>query len=131
MSSDNLSTLRKCGPGDEWALALVGAATFLQSFAGVLDGADILAHCRHQHAPEKYLAWLSSPQIHICVAELNEAPVGYVMLCPPDLPVATSTEDIEIKRIYLLHRFQGRGVGKVLMDWAVNDTLVKALSALL
>jgi diamine N-acetyltransferase len=125
MPSDNASTLRTCSPGDEQALALVGGATFLESFAGFLEGADILAHCRHQHAPEKYLAWLSSSQIQICVAEIKQAPVGYVMLCPPDLPVATTPEDTEIKRIYLLHRFQGWGIGKALMDWAVEQANVQ------
>lgn len=36
-------SLRRCGVDDANALALVGQATFLESFAGTLDGADILA----------------------------------------------------------------------------------------
>ena len=50
MSLNEEIALRCCVPGDEEALALVGAATFLETFAGLLTGPDILAHCRVQHA---------------------------------------------------------------------------------
>jgi len=46
MSLNHEIALRRCVPGDEEALALVGAATFLETFAGLLAGPDILAHCR-------------------------------------------------------------------------------------
>jgi diamine N-acetyltransferase len=121
MPSDHVFTLRTCVLGDEYALSLVGAATFLESFAGFLEGEDLLFHCRHQHALEKYLAWLESTQFQLCLAEVKKSPVGYVMLCPPELPIATNPDDIEVKRIYILHRFQGCGIGKALMDWAVQQ----------
>jgi GNAT superfamily N-acetyltransferase len=112
--------LRACGAGGEEKLALVGAASFLEAFAGVLPGADVLTHCRNQHSKEKYAALLGSPETHACVAEVKEAPVGYAMLCPPDLPVAVTADDIELKRIYLLHRFQGSGIGAALMEWSIE-----------
>ena len=31
-----------------------------------------------------------------------------------------TAEDVELKRIYLLHRFQGSGMGTALMDWSVE-----------
>jgi diamine N-acetyltransferase len=112
--------LRLCGPGDEERLALVGAASFLEAFAGFLDGEDILAHCRKQHSAEKYAAMVADGGTHACVAEMEGAPVGYAMVCAPDLPVPTTADDMELKRIYLLHRFQGSGIGAALMDWSVE-----------
>jgi ribosomal protein S18 acetylase RimI-like enzyme len=111
--------LRICVPGDEEALALVGAATFLETFAGLLTGPDILAHCRVQHAVSQYAAWLADAKYRLCLAELQSAPVGFAMLSPPDLPVTVTADDIELKRIYLLHRFQGGGLGRRLLDWSV------------
>ncbi|MGC2161890.1 MAG: GNAT family N-acetyltransferase [Silvibacterium sp.] len=112
--------LRVCGPGSEEKLALVGAASFLEAFAGFLDGEDILAHCRKHHSMAKYAAMMADPETRVCMAEINEAPVGYAVVCPPDLPVPTTAGDMELKRIYLLHRFQGSGMGAALMQWSVD-----------
>jgi len=114
--------IRSGVPGDEQALALVGQATFLESFAGVLSGADILAHCATQHSPEIYRAWLADPRVRTWMAEMEpgQAPVGYLVLAPANLPLADLRDnDLEIKRIYLLHRVQGTGIGKRLMDEAI------------
>jgi len=112
--------LRRAGPDDAEALALVGAATFLETFAGVLPGPDILAHCRAQHAAERYAGWLADG----CPAWLAEAeggaPVGYLLLAPPDLPVPTGPGDVEVKRIYAFSRWHGAGLGRALMDAAAD-----------
>lgn len=112
--------LRVCGSGDEEKLALVGAASFLEAFAGFLEGEDILAHCRKHHSAEKYAAMLADPGTVACVAEVQGAAVGYAVVCAPDLPVPTTADDMELKRIYLLHRFQGSGMGAALMQWSVD-----------
>jgi GNAT superfamily N-acetyltransferase len=114
-------SLRVCQPGDEQALSLVASASFLEAFAGTLDGPDILAHCLQNNSVAKYMAWLADPAVRIAVAEIKGAPVGYALLCPPDLPIPCTPADIELKRIYLLHRFQGLGVGAALLQWAANE----------
>ena len=48
------SDLRQCASGDEAALALVGQATFLETFAGILGGEDIVAHCANAHTAHLY-----------------------------------------------------------------------------
>ena len=108
--------------GDENALSAVGKASFLEAFAGILDGADILAHCERQHSAAVYRDWLDDAAMRIWLAEASPgaAPVGYLVLAPATLPVAAPrADDLEIKRIYLLHRFHGQRVGRQLMDAAV------------
>ncbi len=112
--------LRVCRPEDAERLALVGAATFLEAFAGFLKGEDILAHCRKHHSAEKYAAMLADAETKIVTAEVKGSAVGYAVVCPPDLPVPTTADDLELKRIYLLHRFQGSGMGAALMEWSVD-----------
>ena len=115
-------TLRPATPADADMLALVGRATFLQSYAHDLTGADILLHSEHQHAPAIYTAWLESPDAACCLVETpTAAPVGYAVLCPPDLPVPLQPGDLELKRIYVLHRFQGGGTGSALLRWAMDE----------
>lgn len=115
-------TIRPCTPGDAEALALVGQATFLETYAEVLPAADILSHCRHQHSAELYAQWLADADYRLwiaCVAETGVA-VGYAVLCPCDLPIPTGPSDLELKRIYLLARHHGGGVGAGLMAAAVE-----------
>jgi len=114
--------IRPCGRGDALALSTVGSATFLETYAGIIDGADSLAHCRTQHAAEAYDAWLANPATPLLLAtvEPGACPIGYAMVAPPDLPVATGDADVELKRIYVLHRFHGGGVGPALLDAAVE-----------
>jgi ribosomal protein S18 acetylase RimI-like enzyme len=126
--------IRKCAPGDEGTLSLIGQATFLESFAGILPGKDILLHCARQHAVEKYAGWLREPASTIWLVEIEpkQAPIGYLVLTTPDLPVADiSSGDVEIKRIYLLHRFQGAGIGRRLMEQARSHALAHNVRRLL
>lgn len=115
--------IRPCGPGDAAALALVGQATFLETYAHVLPGADIVFHCAHEHAEGRYADWLQRPgEYRLWAADVagGGPMVGYVMLSPPDLPVALGPRELEIKRIYLLSRFHGGGVGARLMQTALE-----------
>lgn len=121
MSTD--VTLRRCGSGDEAALALIGQATFLETFAGVLGGADILAHCAKAHAVALYATWLAASDHALWLAELapGAAPVGYLVLAPAQLPLADlDAGDLEIKRIYLPDKLRGRGLGRQLMSAAID-----------
>lgn len=114
--------IRRCTPGDEAALALVGQATFLETFAGILGGNDILAHCAKAHTVELYRTWLADPSHALWIAEVNpgNAPIGYMVLTPPQLPIPTTAGDVELKRIYLLGKFQGAGVGNRLVAAAIT-----------
>lgn len=112
--------IRACGPDDAAALALVGAATFLETYAELLPGVDIVAHCREAHAEAAYAAALRDPDVEFRLAETTTqgAPAGYLMLGPPTLDGA-SQSDLEVRRIYVLARFQGAGAGARLMAEAI------------
>jgi GNAT superfamily N-acetyltransferase len=114
-------------------LALIGSATFLETFAGVLEGGAIVAHCLREHSPAAYrgqfdrgaCAWL---------AESGEggAPIGFALLGLTDLPGSDPAgADLELKRIYTLSRFHGSGVGSELMHRAVECAREKGAGRLL
>src|SRR5687768_10971253 len=96
--------LRSCAAGDEAALALVGQASFLETFAGILGGRDIVQHCERAHARSVYRAWLDDSACALWLAEVapGDAPVGYAVVAPAQLPLADlDPSDLELKRIYL------------------------------
>ena len=112
-------TIREAGEDDAATLALIGAATFLETFAGIIDGAAIVAHCAAHHSEAAYRAYLASgARAWLAEAQPGGAPIGFVLVGSPDLTAAVEG-DIELKRIYSLSRFHGSGLGAALMQCAV------------
>lgn len=120
MATDVSWRIRQATREDVGALALIGAATFLETFADVLDGAAIVAHCERAHSRAAYEAYLDAgAQAWLAEVEPGQAPVGYALSAEPDLPGARES-DRELKRIYSLSRFHGSGLGAALMTAAVE-----------
>jgi len=115
--------VRRAGANDAPALAAVALATFLETFAGVLTGPDILAHCAANSSVAKFAAWASASKCSAVIAEHanGAAPLGYALVTPPDLPVATGEGDLELRRIYALSVTRGTGLGAALLAAAIAD----------
>lgn len=123
MATNRPARVRLATMADAPALSLVGSATFLETFANLHSAEDILAHCHRNHAPAVYERWMSDPRgaAWLLGAQPGDAPVGYAVLAPSDVPVPDPRDDdLEVKRIYLLQPFQGAGWGRKLMDAAVE-----------
>ncbi len=114
--------LHRAGPADAAALALVAGATFLEAFAGILDGPDIVAHVTRNSSVAAFEAYLADGAIAtLAGAEAGGAPIGYSLLTTPDLPVGPEAGDVELKRIYALFPTHGTGLGPALMARAIED----------
>lgn len=106
---------------DSEALAYLGAATFLATFAFDHPGKPLIEHLRDQHSAAYYATALDTLGIDILIGETSlGAPVGYAMITPPSHPDVQQDGDIELKRIYLLGPWQGGGNGKDLLDRVLN-----------
>lgn len=113
--------LRRAGPGDAGKLALIGAATFLESFADDHDGDEVVKFVANDHSIAAYEAALADPRIAIwLVEEIAGAPVGYATLVPASLPGTDADADVELKRIYMLSKWHGARFGSALYE-AVED----------
>ncbi|MGB7405039.1 MAG: GNAT family N-acetyltransferase [Pacificimonas sp.] len=125
--SDDDFTVRQAGERDGAALSLVARTTFHETFAGILTGKDIVQHCAENYAPDSFskgTAWLAE--------EDRGAPVGYAFTTEPDLPeIETRSGDVEVKKIYVLSRWHGTGVGSALMAVAADKARRDGASRLL
>lgn len=147
-------TLRRATLADAPALALAGAATFLEAFTWMLPGADIVTHCHKHHTAAAYEHYMEQRDTRVTVAVTGSAVghedepgsvVGYAMLCAPELPsFDVQPTDIELKRIYLFSRFRtvavldaagetiaGLRPAKALLNAAVADARALGRSRLL
>jgi ribosomal protein S18 acetylase RimI-like enzyme len=124
LSADAGWRLKRATAADAAALSLVASACFLETFAGILQGADIVAHCAKANSQDVFGAWADDTGSRIVIAEITNgaAPIGYSVLTSSDLPaVDTGPADIELRRIYTLSRAHGTGLGPALMAQAVLD----------
>jgi ribosomal protein S18 acetylase RimI-like enzyme len=123
---------RRAVAKDAVALSLLGGATFLASFANDHPGEALIAHIQTAHGVDHYRAALIDPDQTVLIGETPlGAPVGYAMLTPPHLPVATDDRDIELKRIYLLSGWQGSGHGDRLMARVFEEIRLRGARRLL
>lgn len=108
---------------DAAACSLIAGASFLEAFAGVLDGVDIVAHVADKSSEATFRGWIADPGsvVTLAVADRGSAPIGYTVLTAPDLPVAARAGDLELKRIYTLAPWHGGGLGAALMAAALVD----------
>jgi len=124
LSADTGWRLKRATAADAAALSLVASACFLETFAGILQGVDIVAHCATANDAGVYRGWADDSGIRVVVAEIANggAPIGYSVLTSPDFPaVETQPDDIELRRIYTLSRAHGTGLGPALMAQALLD----------
>jgi len=124
-------SVRKAGNDDADRLALIGSATFLETFAGILDGDAIVAHCAKEHSASAYRAYAEAGA-HAWLAEMEPggAPIGFALVGTANLPGARP-EDLELKRIYTLSRCHGLGVGAALMNAAADHARHRRAARLL
>ena len=114
--------LRLCVQADAPTLAVIAAATMLETYAGWISGRALLAHCGKHHVPSAYEAILRQPETRAWLAEVNPdaAPIGYTMLTAPDFPEElVRADDLELRRIYLFSRFHRAGIGGRMLEAAL------------
>lgn len=116
--------VRRVGIEAADSLALIGSATFLETFADAVDSRSMVAHCVKEHSASAYRQHLDRPRAAAWLAETatGNGPIGYALLCAGDLPVI-EPGDIELKRIYTLSRFHGTSVGVQLLTCAQDQAV--------
>jgi diamine N-acetyltransferase len=113
--------LRRASVADAPRLALIGPATFLESFANDHDIEQVLPWIDETHSRAWWAEALADPDKAVwLVEEAVGCPVGYAMAQPSALPFTDATTDYELKRIYMLSKWHGSGWGAKLYQ-AVED----------
>ncbi len=122
--------LRRATGDDAGKLALIGAASFLETFANDHPGDATVGFIRDYHSENAWAATLAKPDVAVwIVEEVAGCPVGYAVLAPGSLP-GTTTDDAELKRIYVLSRWHGTRVGRDLFDVAEVEARARGAARL-
>lgn len=108
--------IRIAEPGDQGLLAEIGARTFRQAFARDNTPEDMAAYLAASFSPALQAAELADPDSTFLLAEAQGETVGYARVLRAPAPVCIpGLLPIEIRRLYAVGSWIGRGVGAALM----------------
>lgn len=114
--------IRRGEKSDANLLSELGAKTFFDTFAKDNTKQDIDAYLKQSFSPEIQLADLSSPDVIYFIAEIEDTPAGYAQLVLGSRQESIQgAQPMEIKRIYALQDYIGRGIGSQLMKAAIHE----------
>jgi ribosomal protein S18 acetylase RimI-like enzyme len=111
-------TIRKALKNDIKELAELASTTYVDAFGSSFRQEELQSRLE-QTRSESYFAKVLKRDV-ILVAEKHTRFVGYVEFGKPDLLVATEENDQEISRLYVRKEWQGKGIGKSLIDAALS-----------
>ena len=107
-------------PSEANLLADISRTTFAETFAPVNTPEDMAIFMERQFTAEQLKAEMGKPGYLHLLASYNGAPAGYLFLKKQTHPALNLAAALEISRIYCLQAFQGKGVGKAMMEYALQ-----------
>lgn len=116
-----LLSLRNCTPEDVNTLRELSIKTYYDTFASMCAPADMDTYLAEAYDKNKLLGELRDEHTSFFFLYANERLAGYLKL--NEAPSQTDLNDelsLEIERIYISAAFQGKGLGRYLMEQAVH-----------
>lgn len=115
--------IRLADARDHGLLAELGERTFRDTFARDNTPDDMAAYLASSFSPEIQAAELADPATTYLIAVAEAAAVGYARLVRGPAPACVSTDrPMEIRRIYSVADWIGRGVGSALMRASLDES---------
>jgi ribosomal protein S18 acetylase RimI-like enzyme len=111
---------RDAAPADAPLLANLSGRSFALTFGHLYREEDLRPFLERLNADGWHGELVDSRyQVRLALDE-GEA-VGFCKIGPLTLPVDPAAPAIELRQLYLLPDWQGRGVAQALMDWALGE----------
>ena len=123
--------IHESGPSDAEALARVGAESFTATYAGTTPPADIAAHIEAHFCAGAIREAMAQSSCHYYLATVDSEPAGILKLRSNQCPDAVPDPDaIELQLLYILPTFQRFGLGRRLIDVAIEKTATLGLASI-
>jgi GNAT superfamily N-acetyltransferase len=122
MDWTGLMNIRYGTSADAKMLSELGAKTFYDTFARDNTPENMAEHLKRSFSPEIQLAELSDPDNIFLIVENESQPIGYAeLILDSKEDTLAGTNPLEIRRIYATQEYLGKGVGKALMQAAIQE----------
>ncbi|MCG8413939.1 MAG: GNAT family N-acetyltransferase [Pseudomonadales bacterium] len=115
-------TLEEAGPESIDTLVRLWRKSFVQAYEAEHTSENLSKYCEKNFTDDKAKEILSSEASKCVIAAEGQAPSGFYVLLHQDCPVELDGRSSELKQIYVLAEYYGKGLGKKLYDHAVQST---------
>lgn len=113
--------IRTPAPEEALLLSMLGRQAFTETFGPLYPPEDLAAHLAKDYDPANLVHSLVSKNDHWRLAEWQGKPAGFVKWGQCNLPLEpVAPPQMELHRLYVLQAFQGKGIGRALMDAALT-----------
>lgn len=113
--------LARPGPDDAARLAELAATAFRETYLAVNEPTVIDEYVATGLTPHTYARGLADPRCELHWVLLGDDPVGYLKLNLGGAQTEPDLDDgLEIEQVYLLDAHQGHGLGRTLIEVAVD-----------
>lgn len=107
---------RDAVPDDAPALAKLFAQSFTESFGPLYKEEDLAAFLAGKDEPV-WQAELQDPSLAFRIVEADGVPVAFAKVGGISLPIEPDGPSAELRQIYILKPWQGKGIAEELMSW--------------
>jgi diamine N-acetyltransferase len=120
-------SIRRVIPGDEAALSTIAKQTFYDAFTGTCTGDDMQQFLDQYFSEAQLAKEISNPDDFCFFAEVEGEPAGYIRFMEDysGFDMMKQWKALELKRIYVLSAWHGKGIAQKLMDfylqYAINN----------
>lgn len=107
---------------DTKLISQLGAETFDQAFRGTCTNEDLEGVLQEFYSEEQVAKELSNPQDYFFVLYQDDVAAGYARINLDDSPEShfTNKNSAELKRIYFLNEFHGKGLAVQLLNYCLE-----------
>ena len=114
--------LRKILPADAAVLSVIAKRSFYDTFTGTCTEADMQNFQEQYFNEAKLAAEISEENNYYFFAEAEGDPVAYLQFMEDysSLPLMKKWKALELKRLYVLKEFHGKGIAQQLMDLIIS-----------
>ena len=106
-------------PADAALMSRLGRETFIETF-GHLYSKENLDGFLVNHSEEAWRSELADRAFAVRIVEAAGEPIAYAKVGPPSLPFDPRGPSIELRQIYVIGPWHGRGIAQELMRWVIG-----------
>lgn len=123
--------IRRINIDDVAVLSVLARQTFYDTFTGTCTAEDMQGFLYQYYSETQLGKELLDKEMFFFFAEADGAPVAYLQFKESydNFPEIKKWKALELKRIYVLNEYQGKGIAQKLMDFFLNVATEKKYEA--